>query len=842
MPTLAFIDLTFPLQALKPSLLISLLSVWVLIGVCFYLNRYTRRPYFALWTAGWVCYSIWLVLGLAQLSGGPTRAGALGQQCAVGTAAVFLLWGSAQCLGSRLPARAFGLMIAFLVLWSYVSATVVPRSLPVDAGIFGVISLASLTVAWSFYQFGLRQQMLGAGLLATGFALWAVYLAAFPVLQGAVELLSAAFFIAALLQLFIAVSMIVLVLEEARRCNEVTARRLRSEQSKTERLRDEARSTEARYRNLFEQASEGIVIADAATLEVLDLNPEARRLLGLLPGAKPAKPFHAYFQDSPPAVPACSQADSPTSGRPPERDQQRARDDAPPADGAGRLTPDAPPLAPSPQPPGAAWFEWIEQHPYGRLLRADGRSLLLEVNGAAVRYAERPAYQFFLRELTERYRLEQQLRQAEKLSALGQMISGVAHELNNPLTVLTGYLELILERHRLPDPTRADLEKVAREAHRAAELVNNFLTFAQQQPLARRRVNLNDCVRQALQKRKFEFLVMGIGLGLELEEPLRPVLADAGQIEQAMLHLINNALHAMADLPGPGRLTIRTRSSERSVTVEFEDTGAGVPEELASRIFEPFFTTKEVGTGTGLGLALCHSIMIEHQGRITYERAPAGGALFRLEFPALAPAPEPGRLVPCGVAAPSAALSQPPPPARTTRGQSQEGQRGEATRRETEDEAPRHPTSDFGSRPSASAPLAPGPTMRSRPAQILILDDEKAIAEMLAEMLSLLGHTPTLCHSAPDALELIQKHDFDLVLSDVRMPVMDGQRFYQELRRRHPATAERVVFLTGDTVNREVRSFLDSTGNRHLCKPFRLSAVEDVIDQTLRRGRAPVPA
>lgn len=834
MPTLAFIDLTFPLQALKPTLLSSLLSVWVLIGVCFYLNRYTRRPYFALWTAGWVSYSLWLVLGLAQLSGGATPVGHMGQQCAVGTAAVFLLWGSARCLGSRLPARTFGLMIAFLGLWSYLSAFHVPWWLPVQAAIFGVISLASLTVAWSFYQFGLRQQMLGAGLLATGFALWAVYLAAFPVLQGAAELLSAAFFISALLQLFIAVSMIVLVLEEARRCNEVTARRLRSEQSKSERLRDEARCTEARYRNLFEQASEGIVIADAATLEVLDLNPEARRLLGLPPGAKPAQPFNAFFREGP--------ADAPTNGQPPERPQPAPSPDAQQTSAAGRLTPEAAPLVPPSHSPGAAWFDWIEQHPYGHLQRADGRNLLLEVHGAAVRYADRPAYQFFLRELTERYRLEQQLRQAEKLSALGQMISGVAHELNNPLTVLTGYLELILERHRLPAPTRADLEKVAREAHRAAELVNNFLTFAQQQPLARRRVNLNDCVRQALQKRKFELLVMGIDLALDLDDRLRPVLADAGQIEQAMLHLINNALHAMADLPGPGRLTIRTRGSERSVVVEFEDTGAGVPEPLASRLFEPFFTTKEVGSGTGLGLALCHSIMIEHQGRISYERAPAGGALFRLEFPALAPAPESGPLVPDGGVAPSAAQSLPPPPARTPRGRGQEGQGGETTRRKTGDEAAGHSTSDVGLQPVAGAPLAPARTAPQRPAQILILDDEKAIAEMLAEMLSLLGHTPILCHAASDALELIQKHDFDLVLSDVRMPVMDGRRFYQELQRQHPATARRVVFLTGDTVNSEVRSFLDSTGTRHLSKPFRLSAVEDVIDQTLRRPPAPLPA
>jgi signal transduction histidine kinase/CheY-like chemotaxis protein len=744
-------DFTFPIESLKPTVLVSVLSVWVLVGVCYYLNRYTKRRYFAIWTAGWACYSLWLALSLVQPSGGPSPLVRMAQQCCVGIAAVFLLWGSALFLNLPVRGRTFGLLTAFLVVWSYLGTFHVAEAFPVQVAIFGLISLASLMMAWAFYQFRQQRKFLGAGLLAMGFALWAVYLAGFPALQRSPDMVSAAFFISAVLQLFIAVSMIVLVLEEVRSARHDAVRKLRLQRHAAAQMRSQARSTEQRYRSLFEQAHEGIIIADAADLRIVELNPAAKHLLGV-----------AELNGEPVRLSAFVHAS---------------------ANGQAPVT------------PGAEWFAWLQQHPALHLTRADGHTVPVELDGARVNYDDRPAYQFFVRELTERARLEQQLRQAEKLSALGQMISGVSHELNNPLTVIKGYLELILSRHRLEEATRADLEKVAHVANRAAKLVNKFLTFARQQPATRRVIELNQLIREVVELHQFELRVMGIEVRFDLD-PLSPqTLADPDQIQQVLLNLVNNALHAMADLPGPGRLTLRSRRQGELALVHVEDTGRGVPDHLVTHIFEPFFTTKEVGTGTGLGLSICHSIMSEHHGRIHYERPPEGGARFVLEFPSAA-APKTADAGP----APAEPTPTPPPPAPDS--------------------------SALGQAPAAALPAA----------HILVLDDEKAIAEMLAEMLSMLGHTPTLCHAATHALELVEKHDFDLILSDIRMPVMDGKKFYQTLKQQKPHLAERVVFLTGDTVNDETRGFLEATGNRHLGKPFRLAAVEETVEQTLRSG------
>src|SRR2546430_17177739 len=158
-----------------------------------------------------------------------------------------------------------------------------------------------------------------------------------------------------------------------------------------------------------------------------------------------------------------------------------------------------------------------------------------EANGAPISFEGRAAYQFFLRELTERARLEQQLRQAEKLSALGQMISGVAHELNNPLAVIKGYMELILRRDELGKQTRADLEKVAHESNRAAKLVSNFLSFAREQPLHRATVDLNELARRVAELRKLELQTLRVDLRLDLDPQLPTTLADQDQIQQGMV-------------------------------------------------------------------------------------------------------------------------------------------------------------------------------------------------------------------------------------------------------------------------------------------------------------------
>ena len=360
------------------------------------------------------------------------------------------------------------------------------------------------------------------------------------------------------------------------------------------------------------------------------------------------------------------------------------------------------------------------------------------------------------------------------------MISGVAHELNNPLAVVKGYLELVLMHHELNPQTRADLEKAAHESNRAAKLVMNFLAFARQQPSHRELVDLNDVTKRLVELRHFDLVVAKTEVLLDFDSALPMISADPDQIQQLIVNLMTNALQAMTDLPRPGKMRIKTSRAGQVVLMMVEDNGPGVPPQLLHKIFEPFFTTKEVGTGTGLGLSIAHTLMTEHRGRIYYERSSLGGAGFVLEFPA-------------------AAASAP---------QSKEGS-----------------TAFFTTKPAEVEPACSG--------KILVLDDEKAIAEMLAEMLGLLGYTPTVCNLPAQALVLIDREDFDLVISDFRMPGINGRQFFELAVQKQPELAGHIIFLTGDVVNEETQDFLKSLGNPHIAKPFNLVSIKTAVAQVM---------
>jgi CheY-like chemotaxis protein len=238
-------------------------------------------------------------------------------------------------------------------------------------------------------------------------------------------------------------------------------------------------------------------------------------------------------------------------------------------------------------------------------------------------------------------------------------------------------------------------------------------------------------------------------------------------------------MQAMSATPEPRCIRVSTALKEGAIRITVEDNGPGVPPEVESRIFEPFFTTKEVGLGTGLGLSIAHGIMTEHGGQIRYERAALGGAAFVLELPIVSV------------------------------------------------EVPREGTQILGAAGSRSSQAAP------RAEKILVVDDEKSIVEVLGEMLGLLGYTPSLCHSASEGLRRIGETKFDLVLSDLRMPEIDGPQFYRRAMEQDARLERRFIFLTGDTVNEDTKSFLRSTGQPFLAKPFRLASIEEVIRQTL---------
>lgn len=735
----------FPREYLRPALVVSLLSVGVLVGLFFYLNAFTRRRYFTIWSAAWLFYALWLTLSLGMQEVGPSPGLLMLKQWCVGISAVFLLWGAASFLKQPIPERVFGLFLGFLLVWGFLGAFGGGDARWSQWAVFATLGLGGGVTAYGFCVFRRRLRYMGATLLAAGFALWGAYIALYPLWQGSEHLIAAGFLVSAVLQLFIAVSMIILVLEEARTSNERALQQIERQKSETEGLRTRVLSTEERYRTLFAQASEPIIITTTDNLRILELNPAARRLLGL--GQN---------------------------------------------DGAGeRLTGFLrwPGLAPQ---TGAEWHAALLEQPRVEVVRADGTAVPAEIAGAAVELDGSTGCQFFLREITERTRLEQQLRQAEKLSALGRMISGIAHELNNPLAVIKGYLDLVLRRRDLGELTRADLEKVAHESDRAAHLVSNFLSFARERPPCRHEVDLNQLVKKVLDLREMDLRVTGTQAALCLDPALPRTEADPAQIEQVIVNLVSNALHALAEWPGSRRLRISTGAKDGRIVLRVHDSGPGVPAHVLPHIFEPFFTTKPVGSGTGLGLSIAHSTIAAHNGRIFCEASPEGGAAFVVELPVV--------------------------------------------RKDSPKEVAAAPSEEWVEPAQELCGAGTGCDTASQGigARVLIVDDERTLSELLAELLSALGHVPVTCGSALQALELLQEQPFDLILSDFRMPQMNGRQFYEQLRESHPHLSGRVIFVTGDVVTEETRAFLDAAGTPHLSKPFRLGAVEAAVTKVLQ--------
>jgi PAS domain S-box-containing protein len=730
----------FSSRDLQAGLLVSLLSVWVLVGLFAYLNRYTRRRYFTIWTGAWLFYALWLTLNMTFREMDQAPLISMLKQWCVSASAVFLLWGSVRFLGRRVRQTLLALFLGFLLVWSYVGAFYLEQRLHFLVPIFSLIGAASGVTAAGFWQYRRRRENMGAALLSMGFLMWGAYLLAYPWVQLSEELVSTGFFISAVLQLFIAVSMIILVLEQLRFVHQRRALgKIHQQQVEKAVLRYRVISTEERYRNLFTQASEAIVLAAVEDLRLLEANQSAQRLLGMQDTDVGRLSLTMFVQLS------------------------SSRD----------------------RPPGSGeeWFRYLCSQTPLVMVRKNGELLTAEANGSIIDWEGQPAYQFFLKELTDQSRLEHQLQQAEKYSSLGLMISGVAHELNNPLSVINGYLELILIHHSLPAATRTAVEKVVAESARATRLVRNFLSFAREQPGQRRMLNLNDYVQRLVELRKFDFSVSNIHLTLALESGLPETMADPDQVQQVLVNLVNNSFQAMIDVPGPHHLRLQTRSQEKLIQILVEDNGPGVPKDLESRVFEPLFTTKKPGLGTGLGLSITHSIMAEHQGRVFYQKSSLDGACFVLEFPVVAPVPIDST--------------------------------GEGL------------LSVTGTDVSAMPGIV---------ASILVIDDEASVANLLGEALEAMGHKATVCFGGRQALGLIAERSFDLVITDIRMPDVDGREFLAQALRKHPELAQRIVLFTGDVVNAETQAFLKSSNYPYITKPLELKRIKQVVGEILKRS------
>ena len=418
-----------------------------------------------------------------------------------------------------------------------------------------------------------------------------------------------------------------------------------------------------------------------------------------------------------------------------------------------------------------------------RMRRASGSPVWVEVTARA-RAARRGGalrIEALVRDVSERKKhgdqsrdIYQQILQSEKMAALGQTISGVAHELNNPLATILSWAERLSEKP-LDETAKRGVGVILGEAERAARIVRNLLTFARKRQSTRAMIDLNDVVRDTLVLRAYERMTT-LSVVTELTHELPQVFADAHQIQQVLLNLVINAEQAMLTANGRGVLTIRTRHDAECdlVLLEVADDGPGVPPEVQTKIFDPFFTTKEVGKGTGLGLTVAYAIAQEHGGRIRVESPAGGGASFVVELPVSGTetATKPGR------------------------------------------------------------PMVP-PMDAVRGASVLIVEDEHALAAAVAEALTDAGLKVDHAGDGQEALARVRHTAYDVVICDLKMPRIDGMTLYRAIAAATPALARRVIFVTGDVAGTDAERFLEESGCRWLAKPFRLvdllRAVREVL-------------
>jgi signal transduction histidine kinase len=238
-----------------------------------------------------------------------------------------------------------------------------------------------------------------------------------------------------------------------------------------------------------------------------------------------------------------------------------------------------------------------------------------------------------LSDITDRKKMLDSLTITDRLAALGNMAGGFAHELNNPLTSVIGYAQLLLDRKDLSEDVRSDLTGIYEEAQRAAEVIKNFMVFALKRPLQKQLSDINSFIKDVLKLRQYEQKNTNIKVKTNFDPELPLVMAGPTRMRQVFLDIITNAEYFMFQAHKKGTLTITTESKGDIITASFTDDGPGIPPENLGQIFNPFFTTKEVGQGIGLGLSICHSIVTEHGGNIYVESEPGKGATFIVELP-----------------------------------------------------------------------------------------------------------------------------------------------------------------------------------------------------------------
>lgn len=612
-------DIVFPREYLRAALIVSLLSIWVLVGLFYYLNRYTKRRYFTIWTAAWLFYALWLTLGITVQNPAPGSFIHVVRQWCVSTSAVFLLWGSLVFLEIHARQALFALFLGFLLAWSYAGTKLLDDPFLIQLPTFVLIGLSSMFAGLSFYRLRARRQFVGVGMLFFGFFLWGVYLVSYPFSQKYETLICTGFLFSAVLQLFIAVSMIVLVLEESRYLTEQVLEQIQSVKSEKQTLELKILSTEEQCRSLF----------------------HAERL---------------------------------------REELQRVYDE----------------------------------------LRQTQQSVV----------------------------------QQERLRALGQMASGIAHDINNALSPVLAFSELLLKTDAgLSPESRRNLGHIRTSAQDIAQIVARMREFYRRRDEAEplRLVQPERIVQQVVEmtRPRWSDIAQSKGVVVKVETrfdaALPALYSNETELREALTNLVLNSVDA---LPNGGSIVISARAfrlphaAENAppthVVVEVADTGVGMDEATRQRCLEPFFSTKKQRGGTGLGLAMVYGTMERHEGGIEVDSKPGQGTTVRLIFPV--------RQAPVRAAE------------------------------------------------SCEAAAAP---VRLR---VLCIDDEPLLRELLKQLLDYYQHDVETADGGQAGLDAFfaarqAGRPFDIVLTDLGMPHVDGRQVVERIKRVAPDTG--VIMLTG---------------------------------------------
>jgi len=646
-------DIIFPREYMRAALLVSLLSVWVLVGLFYYLNRYTKRYYFTIWTAAWLFYALWLTIGITVPNPSPDSFVNVLRGWCVSLSAVFLLWGSLSFLEFQTPQSLFAWFIGFLLIWGYAGRIIAKDPFYVQIPTFALTGLASMFAGVSFYRLRHHRQFVAVGMLFFGFFLWGVYLTTYPFSQRFDTLINAGFLFSAVLQLFIAVSMIVLVLEEARHINEQVLGQVESINSEKRELQIKVLSAEEKCRSLFQQAH----------------------------------------------------------------------------------------------------------------LREELQTAYDELR-----------------------QTQQSVMQQERLRALGQMASGIAHDVNNALSPILAFSEMLLKKEpRLSEHGRKNLENIRTSAEDIAQIVARMGEFY-------RRREHNDQLRLISPNRLVEQVVeltsplwrdipQGRGLVVKVETNLQDALPEMycneSDLREALTNLVLNSVDA---LPQGGWIRFSTRAvslpvvsnqarSTTHIILEVADNGIGMDEKTRQRCLEPFFSTKQQRGGSGLGLAMVYGTVERHEGRIEIQSEVNKGTTIRLILP----------------------LRQPP-----------------ASK-----------TADLPTAGRVSTSL-----------RILCIDDEPLLREMLREILEFYHHRVETADGGEAGLRLFQNartqgRPFDLVITDLGMPGVNGRQVAERVKGQSPQTA--VIMLTGWGTMLEEKGESANQVDAVLSKPPRVNELLETV-------------